>query len=1643
MAEKFSQDKIQLEVVINGSPARKELAETTNALKILQSQYNAVRREEQKIRDEREKYRKGSTEWVKYQEQLIAVRKRLDEYKQKIGETEAKQKTLQDSIGTTGLNLNELKNRAIGLRKTLASGLLDNEAAIRNARVLAEVEKQMARVGTAAGRAMLIWEEDRKAIDLQSMSLEQLSMEMKRWEEIKRTSKGDSSEFLEAEAAIARVKERTEQLTNEKRRAAAQWEKERQSIALNAMTLDQLAMEEERYRAIINSPTTSAADRAKAAQDLALVKDRTEQLANANRIAQDAWEEQRKSIALVDMTLEQLGMEEERYRRIIANPATGAAERAEAARGLDAVKNRLEQLTSTTRIAADEFMRMRGSMRIEDMSIDQLKLLKAELERVNKTLPQTSADLDKVEKELLEVDKALEKATSETARQDRQWEKMRQGLKLTDMSMEQLEQESRRLKTAMAALNPTTEAAQLAKLRTELQAVETRSASLRSGLGPLGRAWASVKTQVMGATAVLGSFLAGGAIISSLRNLVTGSAKMSDEMANIRKATGLTEAEVRKLNKELQQIQTRTTGSALREIAVGLGQVGEAASKANVQAIDQIVVALGDEFGEDARTITTALSQLRNNLSDIKSGNYAEDVTHIGNALNVLGASGLATAPVVTDIANRISGVARSLGVSSGQIFGVAAAFQELGVNTERGSTAYIKTLQKMAAEPAKFGAVVRAAGGDAQAFTELLNTDIQAALLVFAQAVRKAGASNTEFAGILKELDTDGAGVSELLSKLGTNYQLVEQKSEQATKALQDNASVLNEFRIKNENLAGQLAQLGKEISKLFVNDTMIQWVTKAVAVTRELVDWLRKSKDEIIFLAKVLANAVVAWTTYRVVQMLVNKEGRIYIATTRALAVAKALLTGQINLATAATRAFNAAQKVSPWGFLISMITTATTLFLSFREEVSAAADEQQRFNEKLEEAKRIQQGMQNIDDRMKVLDKLSAEQLDALKRDIEQELALESDRHAKTLAAETAHAADIEDVHRSRATAIKNIEGFLAGELSEEDRKMYEKRLAMYKDAEDERLAVAEITGSTRTAIEIDENKKQLDSYLKLVEDMIKAGGKTGGGGGMLTKEQEKAVDKMDDLREEMLKIRRQMELDGMSSDEREIAQLDDKYGELRKKILANTMHTAEDVKALDLLHEQDRVNLIERQGSERAKKHAEAEEKARKAIQDAQDQIYMDLLAAGSQQAEAVVEGYDKLIERAQGRGKEVKVLEQQRYEALLDVAMKHYEAEVVAEMQKWDDIIALAEQAGIDTTQLEEQRNAAILAIGARRRKAETEAEFEHRVRMKVNMVKQLQDFAMVARGVGSMTQGITQYMEAMADADGKRTRAEQERIKQWGLITIAVQGAAAIASGIASAMELPWPANLAAAASSVGTVIGLIAQAKAMMNSVGATGDAGDQGQRPTPTDYPRGKKGGTVEKDQTFTPSGKSQSGVLEGPSHEDDGLKVYNPKTGEVVAEFEGGEAYMLMSKAFTDANRDQIGTLLEASRKGLRLQISDKPPAAPNPAKVTRAMSIAHFADGGISGGGTITFAKGQGAADGSGNGVTFVAGTGLSDNGGSNEIPLWAQRLMDSNDAVREDLKKFPRTLKAETVLKQDRRARDAYDRLRDSNRVKRA
>lgn len=362
---------------------------------------------------------------------------------------------------------------------------------------------------------------------------------------------------------------------------------------------------------------------------------------------------------------------------------------------------------------------------------------------------------------------------------------------------------------------------------------------------------ASTATGVIGGNMIMGTFTA---ISAGISGSIKKAAELSDIFADVEKTTGMTNKEVEQLAASLSRIDTRTAKTDLLEIAKVAGQFGIAKDQVLgfVKAIDLVNVALGDEFQGGPEAIASEMSKLRNVFTDIKTQNIGADIKFIANVLNELGAAGVATGPVVADVANRIGGVGIQAGLTTAQVLGIAASVQELNISTERGSTAIVKILQKMLTDVETFAKI---AGKPVSEFKKTLDTDLYSAFTQVLEGSRRVGTSSTALAGVIKELELQGAGASEVFAKFGTNVGLLNEKVALANGAINETNSITSEFNKKNENLAASIEKLDKKWSALWTNSqnqdfwkAIVKGGEYATDFIQSFIDWMQTGPNNFI---------------------------------------------------------------------------------------------------------------------------------------------------------------------------------------------------------------------------------------------------------------------------------------------------------------------------------------------------------------------------------------------------------------------------------------------------------------------------------------------------------------------------------------------------------------------------------------------------------------------------------------------------------------------------------------------------------------------------------------------------------------------------------------------------------------------------
>lgn len=351
---------------------------------------------------------------------------------------------------------------------------------------------------------------------------------------------------------------------------------------------------------------------------------------------------------------------------------------------------------------------------------------------------------------------------------------------------------------------------------------------------------------------VTGGLITGGlfALFNGFQRLgdkiVDINSQISDSIADVAKTTGASIDTINQLSDRLEKRDTRTSLVDQLGIAKIGGQLGVATEDlfGFVEALDVVNVALGDQFGGSVEQTTDVIGKLRNVLTDIKSDDVGQDILNIGNALNFLEAQGVASAGAIADFSGRIGGVGRAFDISSGKILGVSTTLAELSVNAERGSTAFVSLIQRVGRAPEAFA---KAAGVPAEEFKKLVNEDIFGAVELFVQKLNDKKLSNTELASVLKSLKLTGAGVAEVVTKLGGNVELLNTRVAQASKTLGETSSVTQEYEKKNATLGASLEMLSNAFANLLTNSALGGGLANLVNGIVDAVNGLADASDKL----------------------------------------------------------------------------------------------------------------------------------------------------------------------------------------------------------------------------------------------------------------------------------------------------------------------------------------------------------------------------------------------------------------------------------------------------------------------------------------------------------------------------------------------------------------------------------------------------------------------------------------------------------------------------------------------------------------------------------------------------------------------------------------------------------------------------
>jgi len=472
-----------------------------------------------------------------------------------------------------------------------------------------------------------------------------------------------------------------------------------------------------------------------------------------------------------------------------------------------------------------------------------------EINQLKKTEKELAAQNKKDTEAYKTVTAAIKQKEAAVTMAESRLSQLRKGMKLTEMTSTDLAKEIKRLTSLMNASVPHSEnwnkyKDQLGLVRDRFKEVKEASGDTEKSFMGIDGKLGAVITKVAAVAASLGVFVNG--------LIAVGKAYMdlSDDLANVRKTTGLTSDEVYDLNDQLAKIDTRTAQKDLLGLATVAGKLGISAKEdvlGFVRAADQIGVALGEDLG-DVEQAVNDLGKLTDLFRLKDQFGLEGSLLKTGSAINALGAAGTANEGYIVEFTKRMGTIAPAANISMENIMGLAATMDQLGQPVEASSTAIAQFVVGMGKDIPTFAKV---AGMSVKEFSTLLRNDGNAALISILEKLKSTGGGVEELAAKMGMIGEDGARATAALGALSGGLDILRANQKVSNDEFARGTSLTNEFMIKNQNFAAVIEKISKLLNS---------WATNG-AIAKMLDDWSAKFANFIGLAGSASEQAVAAY--------------------------------------------------------------------------------------------------------------------------------------------------------------------------------------------------------------------------------------------------------------------------------------------------------------------------------------------------------------------------------------------------------------------------------------------------------------------------------------------------------------------------------------------------------------------------------------------------------------------------------------------------------------------------------------------------------------------------------------------------------------------------------------------------------------
>ena len=566
--------------------------------------------------------------------------------------------------------------------------------------------------------------------------------------------------------------------------------------------------------------------------------------------------------------------------------------------------------------------------------------IKQKMAALDVTTKQGQREFKKLEKELVSYNSAVSQNITNT-------ERINNAMKnLSGTSLNELKRALSAAKSELGKMSASDKG--LKQMQNNVKALQGQIDKLSGSVHKQSGAW---QTAMKNLSAYVGMF----ALFNKAKELVTGAIKKNFEysgsLTDIRKVSGMTMEEVNKLSTELAKIDTRTSVDGLAQLAyqgakLGMGKYGVDGMAQFVKAADKINVALGEELGEEA---LPALSKMVEVMGLIPKMGIEKAMDATGSAMFKLSTTSTATSNDIVEFSKRLTGVARTAGITTDQLLALGSASSSMMLMPEVASTAFgkfITALQK------NHNLIAKELGIPDETIKNLYASGhaMDAMVLVF-EKMRDKGNMNA-LGSIFKDLGSDGQRLVTAMVTMAKNVDMLKDHLYESEEAFREATAVTNEYEMQQQSAIGILERANNLWEKAFVNPDgvdavkgMAEWwyemsqtmtssplLKGTLLVALQAVLWALRA---VATLLPVIIGYIASQGLYSGFRLLVQYGTAFGSAVKQMYAYVTAART-----ATAAQTGLNSAMKLNPWIALASVVIAVAGAVYGYAQQAKEAA-------------------------------------------------------------------------------------------------------------------------------------------------------------------------------------------------------------------------------------------------------------------------------------------------------------------------------------------------------------------------------------------------------------------------------------------------------------------------------------------------------------------------------------------------------------------------------------------------------------------------------------------------------------------------------------------------------------------------------